>query len=378
MIVEIRGTDTRNKGAELMFRVVKDQIGSHPGICFAVEPSFGGYNERAKYGVRTMLPERGRVGRSRVLSALSTRSFRDTYGLAKCSDLSAVLDSCGFAFGDQWGLDVIQYGVHLSEKLKASGIPLVFLPQAFGPFSGRPMQEAAVRLLNCASLVYARDSRSFQHLESLQLSQPTVLKSPDFTSLAVGKMPENLSMPDRFACIVPNIRMLDRTNQSISNAYVGFLDRAIRALQEAGISPYFLFHDELRDKQVAESLEDFSGIKIPYVSLTCPLELKGVLGKAVLVVGSRFHALVGALSQGIPVIATSWSHKYEELMEDYGIARYLVQPTEADMVATRIAELVEPGEYAMVASSLRLHADQFKLESISMFDRVKRELGLPA
>jgi len=49
-----------------------------------------------------------------------------------------------------------------------------------------------------------------------------------------------------------------------------------------------------------------------------PLILKGYLAQARLVISSRFHALVGALSQGVPSIAVGWSHKYDLLLQDYG------------------------------------------------------------
>jgi len=41
-------------------------------------------------------------------------------------------------------------------------------------------------------------------------------------------------------------------------------------------------------------------------------------------VASRFHAVVGCLSQSVPTLAFGWSHKYRELLDDFGVAERLV------------------------------------------------------
>jgi len=54
-------------------------------------------------------------------------------------------------------------------------------------------------------------------------------------------------------------------------------------------------------------------------------EMKAVIGKTACVVGSRYHALVAALSQGTPCMAFSWSHKYRELLKPFGLGKYAVE-----------------------------------------------------
>src|SRR5690606_22797023 len=63
-------------------------------------------------------------------------------------------------------------------------------------------------------------------------------------------------------------------------------------------------------------------------------DIKGAIANCDLVIGSRFHALIAALSQGIPAAALGWSHKYAELLQSFGLQRFVVsheQLGEADV-----------------------------------------------
>jgi len=48
-------------------------------------------------------------------------------------------------------------------------------------------------------------------------------------------------------------------------------------------------------------------------------ELKSVIGHADLLLGSRYHSIVAALSHRVPAVAVGWSHKYGELMASVGL-----------------------------------------------------------
>jgi len=60
-------------------------------------------------------------------------------------------------------------------------------------------------------------------------------------------------------------------------------------------------------------------------------EIKSVIGCSDLVIGSRFHSLVAGLSQGVPVVAIGWSHKYEKLLRSFELGEYVVPFEDAEL-----------------------------------------------
>ena len=379
MICEIRGTGTHNKGAELMCHVISTQLRlADNDVSFAVERGFGTYEERAQYGFRTMLPERGKWGRARFVTALTRPSYRNLFGLVKRSDLSAVLDASGFAFSDQWGLKTIQNSASLAERARDSGIPFILLPQALGPFTKPGMRVAAKRLFEAATLVFPREQTSLDYVLDLGISGDKVIKAHDFTVLAKGIYPNGLELPEKFSLIVPNARMLDRTDSKQSRAYVDFMATVVKDLRTRELNPHYLFHDWNSDSRVADAIDERSEISVPRLAYRCPLELKGIIGRSELIVGSRFHALVGALCQGVPVLATGWSHKYEELLGEYGIPEFITEPVDSNTAKEHLLVLADDSQRQAISKKLRVRSKVFQSESVQMFACVQQKLGLSA
>jgi colanic acid/amylovoran biosynthesis protein len=146
---------------------------------------------------------------------------------------------------------------------------------------------------------------------------------PDFTSTV-----ECLANPGRnerngFVAIVPNSRMLDKTAQGSS--YIQFLEQVVSLTYEHGFQAVLVVHDEHQDRKIAESIQASAGRDLPIIEHPDPRFLKAVLASAAFVVGSRFHALISALSCGVPCVGVGWSHKYEELFSEYGVSDCLLE-----------------------------------------------------
>ncbi len=51
-------------------------------------------------------------------------------------------------------------------------------------------------------------------------------------------------------------------------------------------------------------------------------EIRACIGQCELLIASRFHAMVFALSGQVPVMLIGWSHKYQEVMEQFALSEY--------------------------------------------------------
>ncbi len=339
-MILLHGTGAYNKGAELMAIAVLEHFRSRPQPPeFAVPASFGCYRDRARYGLWTVLSEHG-LGRSRLITLLAHRGFRQKYGLVAESEISAIVDASGFAFSDQWGVRPTRNMAERCRRWKRQGKKIVLLPQAFGPFSSTSIRNACRELVDHCDLVFAREKSSFCHLTDVVGNRPNIRLAPDFTISLRGRLPEGFTLSGHSAFIVPNQRMLDKPEPKVRESYLPALGRTIDAVSDLGLRPRVLLHAP-EDRSLAEQLTGLAHAPFEVLSESSPLALKAMLGLGRLVVGSRFHALVGALSQGVPTLALGWSHKYQELFRDFDCPECVLSVDDLADLPSRIASLAE-------------------------------------
>lgn len=375
-MIEVVGVSTQNKGAELMLVAIKEHFEkTSPGTAIVVPKGFGRYEDRAQYKLRTKLSSKG-IGRTAIFGKFLPKTSRQAYGLALESDITAVIDASGFAFGDQHPEKrTIDFAAAV-RRWKRQGKPVVMLPQALGPFANKSIRHAFIDIVKNVDIIYARDGVSYQHVAELGRADNLRL-APDFTNLLTGKVPSDFTIGTKRACIVPNHRMVEKTTAAEREQYLPFLARCVEQLSKMGCDPFLLLHDTGVDETLVEPLQALLPARIEVVRASDPLHLKGILGKATVVVASRFHALVSALSQGVPCIATGWSHKYEMLFTDYGCPDCVVNLQRgAEEIAGLLDRMVnEPARSALV-QTLVSRSEEQKNKVKEMWREVDKVLGL--
>jgi len=359
VIVEVRGANTRNKGAELMLRSIAHELEGDHSV--AVGPRSGSYDERARMGLmqkveNPALPAGWLALASRALPRKVRRHASSEYGLVFEPDIGALLDASGFAYSDQFDVGRSVIAAERVERAKSSGQRVVLMPQAFGPFESASRREAFRRIVGGADLVFARDRISMEHVLDTGGRNDHVRLAPDFTCLLSGALPPGAELSNRLAFVVPSAKLLTQTTDEVGESYLPFLASTVETLRSMGLDVRLLQH-ERDDGRVIEALQSQLPVAAPEISFECALHLKGIISRAGIVVGSRFHALVSALSQGVPALAVGWSHKYEMLFDDYGCPEHVVQPTiEGPALGDHLRQLVEEPMRSELVDSLQEHA----------------------
>jgi polysaccharide pyruvyl transferase WcaK-like protein len=159
--------------------------------------------------------------------------------------------------------------------------------------------------------------------------------------------------------------MLDKTYKSIADNYYNCLLKLCAYLQEQGEGLIILNHEGIPDRNICEHLSKDCG-GVPVVSHWNPVYIKTVIGCCKLLVSSRFHGCVSALSQGVPVLATSWNHKYEMLLKDYGVGANLIDLNSDEIDVAMIQQALLPSTHERILSE----SHSLKLQSKEMWEQV--------
>lgn len=329
MIIDIRGTNTRNKGAQLMLEAICLRLGE--SFELSVPPAATDYAVRSRLGLRQTLYEPVLPRFSSFLSNAVPARIKSDYGLTADREIAGVLDASGFHYTDQFDVALPRREALVGRAWARRKVPKILLPQAFGPFENRATRRWTREALGQASLVYVRDRVSEGYVRQLGISTPTV-RSPDFT-IGVKPAAIDLICDQPFLALVPNTKLF--THGGIGRqAYIEQLAGFSAAARARGLTSVVVVHEET-DNDIATQLAEHIGA--PLFSDADPLVLKAALGQAAAAVASRFHAVVGCLSQSVPTLAFGWSHKYRELLDDFGVADRLVTPeTEPDAAVAQL------------------------------------------
>lgn len=368
--VEVLGISPFNKGALLMLEAIRAQFAQHLPQARLAVPFDWPAEMRYGYNLSCTFPrERGRFDKSMACEWLP-RGFRQGVGLLAPSDVDVVLDASGFGYGDVWGLRKLQRRlVPVATGWKSARNTLVLLPQALGSFAQAGMAQAMRQVLATADLVFVRDQASLRHVQALGGPQGAVRSSPDFTPLLQPALPARLAHLRGAALLIPNEKMVG-ADAARRRSYLAFLALAAHRLAASGRRVLLLVHEAAGDLALAHALNAGLAQPVEILDEPSPLVTKAVIAAADVCVSSRFHGLVSALSSGVPSLACGWTHKYAELMADYGCPAFNIDLSDPQAWPAQLDALIAAAQQGTLRAALLQAAQDQRLQSEAMWRSV--------
>ena len=354
--LEILGPWVMNKGDELMLRAVVERLSDRFVLAASTDLKVNGQE-----GLPELPRVRWQPNAADLRTAVRRRSWPECLSVLKRGvalpftpervlrsqrmlngrRIAALLDCSGFAYGDQWSPRRLIARTEYYQRLRQRGVQLIMLPQALGPFSDPEIRPHARHMLKQFDVIFPRETVSAEHVLDLGIDPTKVAACPDVSHLLAGRKPPRPEQWSRRVAIVPNARMLDKTDASVAQRYLDFLVICIERVRAHQLEPCILLHetnDTILLEQLLARLRDK-----PPVFDEDGVTSKGFLGCCYANLGSRYHSLVSSLCQATPSLGTSWAHKYEALFDEYGCIDCLISPALDDAeTAHRLDTFLQP------------------------------------
>jgi coenzyme F420-reducing hydrogenase beta subunit/polysaccharide pyruvyl transferase WcaK-like protein len=415
-VATVGASSSANKGAASMLQAVIDQLPGRIGPCeFAVlstypeddrrEPPHDNPDATVRIVASTpalllvMFPLAllaWLLGRLHLPRRLACR----TAALRALLAAEVVVDVSGISFVDTRGLATLGYNVLITGIPLLLGKPVVKCAQALGPFDKRLNREAARRVLGHCAAVCPRGERTEEHVAQLGIATKTrivpaadvafLMDVPDAdraraTELVdglVGGEDTDLASTDLVGVMPSSVVERYCAREGID--YVGLVATLIdETIERTGARVLLVPHSaraEGPNGQVREGrMNDVPTCRAVHARVRhrddCllideslpPTVLRAIIERCTVLATSRFHAMISALATTTPVLVVGWSHKYAEVLHEFGLDDWVVDFAQAD--GSKLASLL--GELRDTAPALR---DRIRAGLPAVLDRAERNL----
>lgn len=276
------------------------------------------------------------IGSSKSLLRELVTDSRGTRTWLRGYDL--VIDTrAGDSFADIYGVRrLVQMSV-MAEFVRLCGVPLVMGPQTIGPFTGRGARLLAAWSLRRARAVLARDTTSA--LAAAELHRPVDATTTD----VVFALPAPPAEGKRDVVLNPSGLLWATSAHGDPNRYRACMRTIIEGLLARGRQVSLLAHvlhgadsanPDDDEPAVAALAEEYGLEQVIPRDLT---HARALLGGANLVIGSRMHACLNAISVGTPAVPLAYSRKFAPLLGALGLTDVVDLRADEDPAASVLA-----------------------------------------
>lgn len=272
----------------------------------------------------------------------------------------------GDSFTDIYGMQRLWVMSLMAATVVRAGVPLVLGPQTIGPFRTRRGRGLARLTLRASGVVMARDSMSARAAE--RLGRPVDVTTTD----VVFALPTPTVDQTRDVVVNPSGLLWHPNPHMDAATYRQVLRQLIRRLKERGRSVSVLAHvldSPLVDNDVPVVRQLAQEFDVEPVVPADLHDARAILASSRLVVGSRMHACLNALSVGTPAIPLAYSRKFKPLLDEIGWPFTIDPRADADAV-DHVLNAADDHALGSRVASVREHAELTMDAAVSELTRV--------
>ena len=314
----------------------------------------------------------------------------------------------GDSFSDLYGWRRFLTGFLASWTVVLVKGGLVHFPQTYGPYQRGWTRWLAGYLLRRSPVIVARDRESQRVAQGLVGKAREVWLSPDVAFALEARIPARLETDPPLASgqdpasdkeprpLGLNVNGLmynggyTRANMfGLTLDYAAMLPRLVETLLQHHRGEFWLIphtygppesveSDPAACRKVRDALPPAvrNRVRIVTGEYDCH-EIKGVIGRCEFFVGSRMHACIAALSQGIPTVGIAYSRKFRGVFETVGMADWVVdgRVVDAEQAVQRVVDLYQ--QRANVREPLKATAATARARLQEMMNALLHRLSEP-
>lgn len=341
MNVLITGAQFHNKGAQsLLFTVMSELRRRYENVeiyylpiddCFQYEPdnyrfhlvfddlAYLDYIRQGKDVFRSLY----RCGKELIKWILKHKTKKILRLSQVWTIVDAVVDVSGYALTSKFELrGTYRYIRHIN-MAKKRGIPVILMPQSFGPFeySDKKVNLLLCDALNSVECIFAREVEGVHALacigvnRNVKQSADLVLQSKKIDWRYVFTRKPILSAPvlqtENNVAVIPNTQLYRYGSKNqVLQTYRIIIDKLLQAEKRVYIFRHS--NDLAACEDIYAMFSDNDNVSIIRKEMSC-LEYSIFVRQFDFIVASRFHSIVHAYREGIPAFILGWAIKYQEL-----------------------------------------------------------------
>ena len=266
-------------------------------------------------------------------------------------DADVIVDVWGIMFTDFLGKNTLINRFREGLRLllgKIYGIPVVKATAALGPFNLKWNRRLAYFYLkHCVNKVMTRDEKSFNELKKIGVVTDVYLTADTAFLLPYEEIPPLFSGTSKGNVLV-SVSHQATSRATDEQSYLDIISKFIKQVIDTyEISVTLLPNaivpedDDLRIAQKINDLVANENCKLVDPTGLTAMQIKGVVAQSSVVVASRYHTVIAALSLEKPTISIGWHHKYRGVLGLFGMEEWdmPVDTLELDSLQQKFDEL---------------------------------------